>query len=428
MKKLAFLLIGLLISIQTTAQSDEPCESCLPEGIALLTQSQIDSFQINYPNCTEIEGGVWIEGNDITNLNGLSVLTSIGGYLGINGNDVLTSMTGLDNLTSVGGFLEIYDNEALTSLTGLYSLTIVGDYLKIEHNTALTSLTGLDNLTSIGGSLIIAENIFTSLIGLDNVTYIRGLSIHNNNSLTSISALGKVTSIEGSLSIYGNEALTSLTGLDNVTSIEGSLSFLESSLTSLTALNNVTSIGGSLGILANGALTSLTGLDNVTYMGEDLVINYNDALNSLVGLENVTSIGGSLWIYYNPLLSQCEVESICAYLDNPNGTVEIYDNAVGCNSPEEVQDSCEANAVNIDEQYIRENLILYPNPASTTLTINTDNQTIDEIRIYNLTGQLVMRERPSGNQIDVSGLKDGLYVMKCLVEGVWYRQKVVIRK
>jgi len=35
-------------------------QSCLPEGIIFETQFQIDSFQINYPGCTEIEGIVKI--------------------------------------------------------------------------------------------------------------------------------------------------------------------------------------------------------------------------------------------------------------------------------------------------------------------------------------------------------------------------------
>jgi S-formylglutathione hydrolase FrmB len=55
-----------------------PC-SCLPQGITFTNQAQIDNFQTNYPGCTEIEGDVTIAGDDITNLNGLSVLTSIGG-------------------------------------------------------------------------------------------------------------------------------------------------------------------------------------------------------------------------------------------------------------------------------------------------------------------------------------------------------------
>jgi ligand-binding sensor domain-containing protein len=75
-----------------------------------------------------------------------------------------------------------------------------------------------------------------------------------------------------------------------------------------------------------------------------------------------------------------------------------------------------------------EQLFIYPNPAQTTITIQTDNQPISEIKIYNLTGQLVLKKRPSGNQVDVSGLKDGLYVIECLVGDRLYRQKLVVRK
>ncbi len=102
MKSLA-LIIFLLIFCQITVSS----HPCLPDGIVFTTQAQIDSFQINYPNCTEIEGDVKIDGDDITNLNGLNVLTAIGGYLWFKGNVVLTNFTGLDNVTSIGGYLTI---------------------------------------------------------------------------------------------------------------------------------------------------------------------------------------------------------------------------------------------------------------------------------------------------------------------------------
>ena len=77
MKKLIFLIFVLLFTnIETNSQSP-----CLPEGITFTTQEQIDNFQANYPGCTEIEGGLLVQGNNITNLDGLSVITSIGGYL-----------------------------------------------------------------------------------------------------------------------------------------------------------------------------------------------------------------------------------------------------------------------------------------------------------------------------------------------------------
>jgi hypothetical protein len=76
MKKLIPLLTVVAISY-TFALS----QSCLPEGIIFTSQEQIDNFQTNYPGCTEIMGTVLIEGNNITDLNGLNVITSVGGFL-----------------------------------------------------------------------------------------------------------------------------------------------------------------------------------------------------------------------------------------------------------------------------------------------------------------------------------------------------------
>ena len=103
MKKFYIILIAMLMSSGAMAQTNQPCSTCLPEGVTFSTQTQIDNFQTNYPNCTEIEGDVLINGSDIINLNGLSVLTSIGGNLWIKINSSLTSLTGLEGLTSIGG-------------------------------------------------------------------------------------------------------------------------------------------------------------------------------------------------------------------------------------------------------------------------------------------------------------------------------------
>jgi hypothetical protein len=281
MKNLSFL-ITVLVFFQITAFS----QSCLPYGITFSTQAQIDSFQINYPGCSEIEGGVFIGVNTghcyIKNLNGLNVLTYIGGDLVIRNNDSLTSLTGLEGLTSIRGALSI------------------GVYLAVG-NPALTSLTGLDNLTSIGGDL----NIFC------------------NDALTSLTGLEGLNSIGGDLWIVRNNALTSITGLEGLSSIGGGLEI------------------GSYMFGGNDALTSLTGLDNVTTIGGDLVIKNNDSLASLTGLDNIEASSiDNLYIAGNSSLSTCEVQSICDYLSSPAGTVDIHNNASGCNNSPEVANAC----------------------------------------------------------------------------------------
>ncbi len=75
MKKILFLIFVLTSCFEMISGQ------CLPEGITFNSQSEIDSFEVNYPGCAEIEGSVIINGTDITSLNGLNMITSIGGNL-----------------------------------------------------------------------------------------------------------------------------------------------------------------------------------------------------------------------------------------------------------------------------------------------------------------------------------------------------------
>lgn len=133
MKKLT-LLIAATLFIGATAFAQFGC-NCLPDGITFSTQQQIDDFQTNYPNCRKIEGDVFI-GNyyqsfDISDLNGLNVLTSIGGSLYIYGNDSLITFSGLNSLKSIGNDFIIWGNDSLISLSGLENLQSVEGNLEI---------------------------------------------------------------------------------------------------------------------------------------------------------------------------------------------------------------------------------------------------------------------------------------------------------
>jgi hypothetical protein len=260
MKKVYALVIALFVVNGAMGQSEQPCVPCLPVGIAFTTQTEIDNFQTNYPGCTEIEGNVTIQGNDITNLNGLNVLTAIGGAVYIADNFALTSLTGLNNLTSIGGGLGI-SFTALTSLTGLNALTSIGGELEISF-TALTSLTGLNALTSIGDHLIIQNNDeLTSLMGLGNIDAgsISWLTINYNDHLSSCevqSICDNLASPNGPIYINNNA-----TGCNSQAEVEDACASIgvedlnpETSLTiypnpTSTTLNIETSAKGSLSIL-----------------------------------------------------------------------------------------------------------------------------------------------------------------------------------
>lgn len=68
---------------------------------------------------------------------------------------------------------------------------------------------------------------------------------------------------------------------------------------------------------------------------------------------------------------------------------------------------------------------VFPNPSSTTLYIDTD-LSVDDARIFNLSGQLVeVLTDPTGT-VDVSTIRDGIYVLQITAEGTVYQHKVFI--
>lgn len=385
MKKFSIFLIALFIRSVVMAQSTQPCSTCLPYGITFSAQAQIDAFQFNYPECTEILGNVYIYDNsdtvqdNITNLNGLGILTSIGGNFKVWGNPALTSLTGLENLDYVGGDLQIghllNPNPILDNLMGLEGLTIVGGTLFIYNNPSLINLTGLENLDTIGGQLRILRN--------DSLTDLTGL--------TNLTTIGHELII--GLDVFGNHALTSLTGLENLTSIGGDL-FIEdnSSLTSLMGLNNLNNISGQIFIIGNEVLTSLNGLDHLD--------------------ENTIS---HLTVNWNISLSDCAIQSICEYLLSLNGSAYFIGNAAGCNSEAEVEAAC---GVGVEESLVfslQSSVIIYPNPSSTTITIELPETSSEfQISIFNLQGRESISQKSTSPQtgIDISTLPGGVYFVR----------------
>jgi hypothetical protein len=160
--------------------------------------------------------------------------------------------------------------------------------------------------------------------------------------------------IEGSLSIgtedhfytinegEGNCSLISLAGLDGLTSVGNTLTITSNeSLEEISALNNLNALNGELIISHNNVLQNLNGLDNIDKLRLRLRISGNDSLKDISALSNIDSLLiEGLYIYDNKSLSTCNTESVCAYLANAAGHIDIHQNAPGCNNPGEVANQC----------------------------------------------------------------------------------------
>jgi len=183
------------------------------------------------------------------------------------------------------------------------------------------NLDSLNQLEEIRGQLVILSTSLTDLTGLNNLRTANYLWIGFNNELESLQGLSSLESLELGIVLFSNNALTSMEGLNSLNSM-GSLDIrYNASLIDLNGLEQLTNIFGYIGITNNASLQSLHGIDDVHFE--------NNPLGST-----------HLFIYDNPLLEICGVPSICDFLERPDKIVSIYNNAEGCNSRTEVEESC----------------------------------------------------------------------------------------
>ena len=372
---------------------------CTPLIIGLYTQADVDNFQDNHGPCDRVLT-LYIEGADITNLDGLSALITIGSSLYIENNDVLTRVDGLSSLTSMGRNFWIQNNSQLANLDGLSALTSVGKTLAILYNEALGNVNGLSGVTSVGGTLGILENpVLTNLDGLSALTSVggsehadqRSLYIENNDALANLDGLSALTSV-GALRgggyawviINNNAKLNSINGLPALTDIWGDLIITNNAtlinvdgmsaltrvfevtvsnnaaLTNLDGLSTLTNLSR-LVIIENAALTSLDGLSTLTSVWRYLGIQRNMALSNVDGLSGVTYVGSDLDVRYNDKLVQCA--GLSHLLDqwddvepgpgpgaggvpDVGGEVLLGDNFAGCNSIEEILATVNISKIN----------------------------------------------------------------------------------
>ena len=248
--------------------------------------------------------------------------------------------------------------------------------------------------------------------------WIEGYVRISGNDITNLNGLENINLIAGRLTIEGNPSLASLKGLDNLQEAGGYYGLVisnNSALTDLSALNNLTDARYVLFIINNDVLTSLYGLNNLSSVREYINISDNDALIDLSDMESLSPYYHSLRIYNNSSLSSCHVKGICDYLANPDGVIEIHDNAAGCNSQKEVEIRCNTT------------YSIYPIPAKNELFIIINiNVILKEVNIYDYLGKLVLHETQLYNVIDVSMLKQGIYIIEIITNDYIKKEKLII--
>ena len=382
---------------------------CPTSQIVLTSQAQVDAFATNYPGCTDLLADFIINGNDITDLSGLSQLIGSTSRILILDNASLVNASDLSLVVSSSlGRVFIWDNPVLTILPNFMQGTPEDLDIEVLNNPSLLNLNGFLGLTSIRNISIVNSDSLVNLAGLDNITFVNTISIGGNDALQSISELGGFSGNVNGMVIFDNPLLVNLYGLEGILDT-GEVGVFISDNESLLNLDGLQNLSGGHGLFVrdNDAIQSLEGLNSVIDFSE-IEIENNVALVDISNLEtNLASNIDHLIIKGNPNLATCNLLNICSYLDD-NGDSIIMNNAPGCNTVQEVRTSC---GLSVAEIVLVNTIVLYPNPVSEILLINaSEGISVQGTTVYSILGEQLFES--SEKSIDVSSLSEGIYFVE----------------
>jgi hypothetical protein len=278
--------------------------------------------------------------------------------------------------------------------------------------------------TEIEGDVLIGspEGNFTimNLQGLNNVVKIDGrLDIAGCHGIGDLSGLNSLTEVGDYLQISYCTELDNLSGLNSLTQVGRGLVITNNHmLTSLQAFESLTEIGGEFWLGNNESLASLDGLNNLISIDSSIKINGNFNLADISALSAIDPTAIKTYIAFigNFDLSDCAIQSICDYIENPTGLIMINNNGPGCSSMAEVEAAC---LTSVEEMNAPDEIIVFPNPATESITLTVPGgQTIDEVIIYNYLGQRTLVAKPVNNTVDIGRLAKGLFFVRAKSNGM----------
>jgi hypothetical protein len=270
---------------------------CPVGDVELYTQADVDLFTATYPDCTSIEGYLFLGDytggvSDINNINALNSITNISYGLYIYSTQ-LTNISAFNNLTTNYLDVDISNNALLNSIASFSSI-LNGGYISIYGNESLTSIQAFQSMTSANSLSIDGNVLLDELAPMSNLSSIGSISINNNNNLQNINGI-----------------------FPNLTNVNG---------VSFGNLSNINSLP------FWGNITSLNYL-SLNYLPDIYNLNF---LNSNLALS-------SIYAHNNPLLSICNNTPVCNLILTQlpgSNNISVSNNSNGCNSFDEIWSGC----------------------------------------------------------------------------------------
>jgi len=356
-------------------------------------------------------------GNDVTAIN----------------NNSFNNCTGLNSL-KLGDELQTIGFNAFKNCSSLSSPLILPPKLKTIGGSAfqdcreVLSLTIPKSVTSIGGqafnNCFKLKNVYIADHTTENLEFSETDEGHFKNSPIETLYLGRNLKPDSwNRSPFAeNEALRTVTIGNNVTAINNN------SFNNCTELDSLT-LGNMLKTIGFNAFKGCSSLAIPLILPQGLQTIGSRAfqdcrkISSVSFPNSVTSIGSqsfnncfNLTCIVNFRANPPSVENDCfvgvdiyCTVCVPIGSINLYNAAVGWIDFKNINECASCDDVGI-ENYLADQLKIYPNPGQTEIYIKSDLE-IEKVEIYSITGALLRVENNFKETISVSDLAKGIYLL-----------------
>jgi hypothetical protein len=144
----------------------------------------------------EVTGAIRINTTDLTDLDFMGCVTTVGADVTIFGNDQLADIDGLWSLTAIGTDFVFSQNDALEDFDGLPSLVQLAGNIVIRENASLRTINGFQSLTSVDAITIQENPVLERIDGLVGLVEVGGFGLSDNPMLCPSSVMCVLEGIE----------------------------------------------------------------------------------------------------------------------------------------------------------------------------------------------------------------------------------------
>lgn len=388
-----------------TLQNIGGCDSIIILNITFTNFTIGEDIQIACDSFTWINGVTYTESNNIAT----HILQSVYGCdslvalnLTINGNIGTDTQVACESHTWIDGITYTQSNNTAThtlqNINGCDSLVTL-DLIIHNSTTGVDTQIACNSYTWINGVEYTQNNntathTLQSIYGCDSIVTLNLTVGHTSNSVDSISTCGPYTWIDGNTYVQNNDTATyilqDIYGCDSIVTINLIINNSITDTDTQIACESFTWIDGitytQSNNIANYTLQSIYGCDSIVNL--DLTIYNIDTTTSIIqGTISSNEFGSEYqWLNCdnNYSIIQSETNQTIIPSFDGNYSVEVT-NSFGC---VDTSDCVLIDFTNIIKN-VSGSLSVYPNPTSSVLNINTENSSVEEIKIYNMLGEVI---------------------------------------